>query len=82
MIRMPTAVTQREWNGYTCYTTYLAMKAHFNRDSYDFFKYGGTTKAAVSTFEVRRDRYQFEKLSRAALPAEVMLAHLSANPDT
>jgi hypothetical protein len=59
----------------------LALKAHFTRASYDFFKYGGKTNASVSSYETRRDRYQFEKLARNPDPLTVLVAHLSANPN-
>lgn len=51
--------------GFELYKTYLALKAHFTQDSYDFFKYGGKTRAKHSTFENRKDRYFFEKLAKS-----------------
>lgn len=81
-IKAPVSLSATEWTGYKCYVTYLALKAHFTRASYDFFKYGGKTNASVTSFETRRDRYQFEKLSRHPDPLSVMVAHVSANPGT
>ena len=66
-----------QWTGYKCYVTYLALKLHFSGAKYDFFKYGGKTGASVSSYETRKDRYQFEKLSRHPDPVGVMLAYLS-----
>ena len=77
-IKIPDSL-RGEWTGYKCYVTYLALKLHFS-GSYDFFKYGGKTSASVSSYETRRDRYQFEKLARHLDPVGVMLAHLSADP--
>jgi hypothetical protein len=51
-------------NGFDVYKLYLALKFHFTQDSYDFFKYGGKTKAKVSTYENRKDKYFFEKLGK------------------
>lgn len=51
-------------NGYGAYKIYLAVKSHFTLDSYDYFKYGGKTRAKVETFERRSDRYFFEKLAK------------------
>ncbi len=72
--------TLKEWTGYRCYVTYLALKLHFSSKTYDFFKYGGKTAASVSSFETRRDRYQFEKLARHPDPLGVMLSHLCKDP--
>jgi len=78
-IKAPHQLSATDWTGYKCYVTYLALKAHFTKPNYDFFKYGGKTNASVSSYETRRDRYQFEKLSRHPDPLSVMVAHLSAN---
>ena len=39
------------------YKTYLSFKNHFTKESYDFFKYKGKTRANESTFKKRKDRY-------------------------
>jgi hypothetical protein len=46
------------------YKTYLALKNHFTKDTYDYHKYCGKGKARLETFYKRRDRFWFEKLSR------------------
>ena len=46
------------------YRTYLSMKSHFTNPKYDFFKYGGKSRATVSSFNKRKDKYWFEKTSR------------------
>lgn len=52
-------------SGYETFCLYLALKNHFTRDSYDFFKYNGKTKnVSKESFLSRRDRFQFEKLAR------------------
>jgi hypothetical protein len=46
------------------YCCYLAFKNHFSKPNYDFFKYHGKSKASVNTFNKRKDKYFFEKISR------------------
>tara|TARA_B100001287_G_scaffold252982_1_gene235313 strand:- start:711 stop:1313 length:603 start_codon:yes stop_codon:yes gene_type:complete len=46
------------------YQTYLSMKSHFTNKRYDFFKYGGKSKATMASFNKRKDKYWFEKTSR------------------
>jgi hypothetical protein len=46
------------------YKLYLSVKNHFSRPTYDFFKYQGKTKASITAFEKRRDRFFFDKLSK------------------
>ena len=46
------------------YQTYLSMKSHFTNSMYDFFKYGGKSRATMSSFNKRKDKYWFEKTSR------------------
>lgn len=45
------------------YKTYVALKMHFTSD-YDYFKYNGKIKADLNSFETRKDKYQFYKLSK------------------
>lgn len=46
------------------YKTYLALKNHFAKSNYDYFKYAGRSRASVASFEKRKDKYWFERLSR------------------
>ena len=50
--------------GFDCYRTYLAFKNHFTKDTFDYFRYGGKTNATTSSFNKRKDKYFFEKMSR------------------
>lgn len=50
--------------GYQAYVCYLAMFRHFKTDGYDFIKYRGKVKVKRSTYDSRKDKYQFEKLAR------------------
>ena len=51
-------------NAFEAYQTYLALKQHFTRDGYDYFRYGGKVNARLSSFESRKDKYFFYKLAK------------------
>ena len=51
-------------NGFDAYSTYNAFKLHFKGGgSYDYFTFNGKTNLKISSYEKRRDRYQFEKIA-------------------
>jgi len=54
------------------YQTYLSMKSHFTNRKYDFFKYGGKSRATMSSFNKRKDKYWFEKTSRKYSDKEIL----------
>jgi len=54
------------------YQHYLSLKNHFTNPKYDFFKYGAKTRASVTSFNKRRDKYFFEKTSRKYNDKEVV----------
>jgi hypothetical protein len=54
------------------YKTYLALKNHFTKDTYDYHKYQGKSRASLQSFYKRRDRFWFEKLSRQKEDKEVV----------
>ena len=58
-------------SAFDTYCLYLALKNHFTRESYDFFKYRGKTSASQDSFMGRKDRYQFQKLSRLYDESEI-----------
>lgn len=66
---------------YDCYIDYLALKNHFTVDNYDYFRYNGKVKSKYSSFENRRDRYYFEKLSRKKNPHLILLSNIQDDPD-
>ena len=47
------------------------MKSHFTNSKYDFFKYGGKSRATVTSFNKRKDKYWFEKTSRKYSDQEI-----------
>ena len=54
------------------YQHYLSLKNHFTNPKYDFFKYGAKTRASITSFNKRRDKYWFEKTSRKYSDKEVV----------
>ena len=50
--------------GYEVYKIYLALKLHFTKDNYNFFTFNGKSRASLSSFEKRNDRYFFKKLGK------------------
>ena len=53
------------------YQTYLSMKNHFTNSKYDFFTYGGKSRATMTSFNKRKDKYWFEKTSRKYSDQEI-----------
>jgi hypothetical protein len=64
-------------NGYQTYQIYQSLKLHFTTD-YDAVKYNYKTAVRQDTFERRRDRYFFEKLSRK-FNKEKLIHYFTAN---
>ena len=65
--------------GYETFGLYQALKLHFTQESYDFFKYNGKTNVSVTTFDNRKDKYHFHKLSRRLSQREDMIDFIVAN---
>jgi hypothetical protein len=57
------------------YQKYLALKRHFTSDSYDYHKYNGKVKANKHSFDIRKDKYFFYKLSKIKHVEEFLLAN-------
>ena len=53
------------------YQTYHSMKNHFTNSKYDFFTYGGKSRATMTSFNKRKDKYWFEKTSRKYSDQEI-----------
>jgi len=62
--------------GYEAYKLYVALKNHFNSDTYDYFRYGGKTRANGKSFEMRPDKYFFIKLAKHKDPEKYVLANI------
>ena len=71
-------------NAFECYELYLAVKAHFTRPQYDFYKYNGKVNTSVSAFESRPDKGLFKKISRKysiAKATDLYVANFINNPN-
>ena len=66
---------------YEAYVKYLALKSHFSDKNYDYFKYNGKVKAWRATFEQRKDKYFFYKLSKKKDPVEYLVANFVGSND-
>jgi len=58
------------------YCKYLALKNHFQQKNYDYFKYNGKVSAKRDSFETRRDKYFFYKLSKRKDVENYLLANM------
>jgi hypothetical protein len=65
--------------GYETYILYNALKFHFTREKFDFFKYNGKVKTTPEQFENRKDKYHFYKLSRKYTDRDDMIQFLTYN---
>ena len=61
------------------YLMYCAMKAHFDKNDYDFVKYNGKSKVSRDSFYKRNDRVFFVKLTRKYKSKEDIQDYLLAN---
>jgi hypothetical protein len=71
---------QSEMTPFECYIMYLAIRRHFS-STYDYFKYNGKVTAKLSSFEMRNDRYMFNKLTKISNVEDHLVANLSENPN-
>ena len=68
-------------DAFKMYVYYLALKRHFTSDSYDFFKYNGKVRADRKSFETRKDKYHFFKLSKKENAKELILSNMLVDPN-
>ena len=57
---------------FECYTQYLGLKNHFTNPKYDYFRYHQKTRASLTSFNKRKDKYFFEKSSRKYSDKEIV----------
>jgi hypothetical protein len=62
---------------FDAYKTYLALKNHFSKPKYDYFKYAGKSRASSDSFNKRKDKYWFERISRQKNDEEIKNFFLS-----
>ena len=66
-------------SSYETFVTYQALKLHFTRESYDYFKYNGKTNVTKLAFENRKDKWYFSKLSKKFNTKDELIQFLVAN---
>lgn len=64
-------------NPFETYTMFISLKNHFTKNNYDYIKYFGRTRATVASFNKRKDKYFFERLSRKKNPEEIKNFYIS-----
>lgn len=62
--------------GYDAYKLYIALKNHFNSTTYDYFRYGGKTRANYKSFEKRNDKHFFDILAEHKDVERFILANI------
>ena len=62
-----------------CYQQYLAIKQHFSKPNYDYFKYNGKVRVNAATFDARKDKLFFQKLAKHPDVTKFLVANLSEN---
>ena len=67
-------------DAYQMYVYYLAIKRHFT-SNYDFHKYNGKINASINSFETRKDKFFFYKLSKKTDAKNFILANVVENPN-
>ena len=66
-------------NGFEAYRIYNAIRLHFNTD-FNAVKYHFKTKASTpSSFEMKKERYFFEKLARTYSNQNDLIAFYTSN---
>lgn len=58
----------------------MAIKNHFTKPTYDYIKYNGKTGVKHASFDKRKDKIFFEKLSKIEDVVGFLVANLSINP--
>lgn len=57
---------------FDAYRQYLALKNHFSKLKYDYRKYAGKSRASLDSFQIRKDKYWFERISRQKTDEEII----------
>ncbi len=60
---------------YDCCVAYTGLKLHFS-GKYDYFKYHGKVNVTQESFDTRRDKYFFNKLSKKKSAFNIILANV------
>lgn len=66
-------------SAFECYKEYLALKNHFSKPDYDYFKYNGKVRVNPESFNLRKDKIFFQKLAKHPDVHSFLVANLSLN---
>ena len=66
-------------SAFECFKEYVALKNHFSKPTYDYFKYNGKVKLNPSSFDTRKDKLFFQKLAKHPDVQNFLIANLSEN---
>lgn len=58
------AVDYHTQAGLNAYKAYIAIKQHFTKPDFDYFKYGGKTNASLESYKKRKDAIFFEMIGK------------------
>ncbi len=64
---------------FEAYKEYVALKNHFTKPSYDYFKYNGKMRLNPASFETRGDKLFFQKLAKKDNVHDFLVANFSQN---
>lgn len=66
-------------SAFECYKEYMALKNHFTKPSYDYFKYQGKLRLSLDSFEKRKDKLFFMKVAKHPDVVNYILSNLVEN---
>ena len=66
-------------SAFECYKEYLALKNHFTKPTYDYFKYAGKSRVSFDSFDKRKDKLYFMKVAKHNDPVNYILSNLLKN---
>ena len=64
---------------FAVYQDYVALKNHFSKPNYDYFKYNGKTGLKKESFDSRKDKIYFEKVAKRQDYHDFLVANLCQN---
>lgn len=71
------AVDYHTQAGLNAYKAYIALKQHFTKPEFDYFKYGGKTNASLDSYKKRKDAIFFEMIGKHPDPINFIAFNLA-----
>lgn len=71
------AVEYHTQAGLNAYKAYIALKLHFTKSDFDFFKYGGKTSASFDSYKKRKDAIFFEMIGKHPDPVNFIAFNMA-----